>query len=193
VLRGVFGKWKDINTNLLMGFIYEAMGRPGMSRKHFAIAKVSRMRELGQLQPFNYDNKNFRTQSIEYRVEIIDYGKVLTKDQEMKPTDSDEMHFGLIDQLMELTLYSMADIVLKAIIDKHSIRYLLTCSKIRIYQKRYSEATTALDELLSKQKDHIEAWVLRGHAYFFNENLFDSEESYIRALRLNPDLNDHIL
>ena len=47
VLKGVLGKWKDINSNLLMGFIYEAMKRPGMSRKHFAIAKVVRMRELG--------------------------------------------------------------------------------------------------------------------------------------------------
>ena len=61
VLRGVYGKWKDINSNLLMGFVYEQMGRPGMARKHIAIAKVARMRELGQLQPFNYDNKNFRT------------------------------------------------------------------------------------------------------------------------------------
>jgi hypothetical protein len=133
VLRGVFGKWKDINSNLLMGFIYEAMKRPGMSRKHFAIAKVARMRELGQLQPFNYDNQNFRTQSIEYRVEIIDYSKVVTKDQEMKPADNDEMYFGLLDKLLELTLFWMADIVLKAIIDKHSIKYLLTKAKIRIY------------------------------------------------------------
>jgi hypothetical protein len=116
-----------------MGFIYEAMKRPGMSRKHFAIAKVARMRELGQLQPFNYDNQNFRTQSIEYRVEIIDYSKVVTKDQEMKPADNDEMYFGLLDKLLELTLFWMADLVLKAIIDKHSIKYLLTKSKIRIY------------------------------------------------------------
>jgi hypothetical protein len=30
-----------------MAFIYEAINRPGLSRKHFAIAKVKRMRELG--------------------------------------------------------------------------------------------------------------------------------------------------
>lgn len=32
-----------------MGFMYEAINRPGLSRKHFAIAKVKRMRELNQL------------------------------------------------------------------------------------------------------------------------------------------------
>ena len=128
VLRGVFGKWQDINSNLLMGFVYEQMGRPGMARKHIAIAKVARMRELNQLQPFNYDNKNFRTQSIDYRVEIIDYSKVVTKDAEMKPADSDDMYFGLIDTLNNLCLHRMADTALSKIIDKHSSRYLYTAA-----------------------------------------------------------------
>jgi hypothetical protein len=104
------------------------MGRPGMARKHIAIAKVARMRELNQLQPFNYDNKNFRTQSIDYRVEIIDYSKVVTKDAEMKPADSDDMYFGLIDTLNNLCLHRMADTALSKIIDKHSSRYLYTAA-----------------------------------------------------------------
>ena len=62
-----------------------------------------------------------------------------------------------------------------------------------MHQERFSEAATILDELINKQKDHIAAWVLRGHAYYFNDNLFDSEESYIKALRLNPQLDDSIL
>jgi tetratricopeptide (TPR) repeat protein len=62
-----------------------------------------------------------------------------------------------------------------------------------MHQDRFSEAATILDELINKQKDHIAAWVLRGHAYYFNDNLFDSEESYIKALRLNPQLDDSIL
>ena len=39
--------WEDIKANLLTAFIFEAINRPGLSRKHFAIAKVKRMRELG--------------------------------------------------------------------------------------------------------------------------------------------------
>ena len=63
-----------------MGFMYEAINRPGLSRKHFAIAKVKRMRELNQLQPKNNDPKNFRTQAIEFVVDIIDYKNVATID-----------------------------------------------------------------------------------------------------------------
>ena len=63
-----------------MGFLYEAINRPGLQRKHFAIAKVKKMRDLNQLQPKNNAPKNFRTQSIEYMVEIIDYKTVVTLD-----------------------------------------------------------------------------------------------------------------
>lgn len=34
---------------------------------------------------------------------------------------------------------------------------------------------------------------MRGHAFFLHGNLFDSEESYIKALRLNPLLKDPVL
>lgn len=37
------------------------------------------------------------------------------------------------------------------------------------------------------------AWILRGHAYFMANNLFDSEESYIKALRIKPVPKDPIL
>jgi len=47
------------------------------------------MREKDQLQPKNTAPVNFRTQSIDYPVEIIDYKNVSTKDQNMKPDDSD--------------------------------------------------------------------------------------------------------
>ena len=73
----------------------------------------------------------------------------------MKPADSDEMYFGLLDELLKLNLLKMGDIALRSIIDKHSVKYLLTKAKIKIDQKQYSEATTALDELLSKQKDNV--------------------------------------
>jgi hypothetical protein len=29
--------------------MYDKMGRPGLSRKHFAIAKIRKLRELGKL------------------------------------------------------------------------------------------------------------------------------------------------
>jgi tetratricopeptide (TPR) repeat protein len=50
-----------------------------------------------------------------------------------------------------------------------------------------------LDKLIEREPKHLEAWTLRGHAYFLNGNLFESEESYIRALRLKPGLKDQVL
>lgn len=41
--------WQNIHANILMGFMYSAINRPGLARKHTAIAKVKRMRDLGQL------------------------------------------------------------------------------------------------------------------------------------------------
>lgn len=60
-------------------------------------------------------------------------------------------------------------------------------------QGQYLEATAALDELLPKNPDNLDAWIMRGHAFFLHGNLFDSEESYIKALRLKPNLKDHVL
>ena len=34
---------------------------------------------------------------------------------------------------------------------------------------------------------------MRGHAYYLNGNLFDSEESYIKALRIKPAPKDAVL
>lgn len=105
-------EWDNIQANLLMAFIYECIGRPGLQRKHFAIAKVKRMRELNVLQPKNNAPKNFRTRSIEYSVEIIDYKNVATIDGKMKPDDCDRIYFELIDFLLENTLFKCADIAL---------------------------------------------------------------------------------
>ena len=38
--------WQHIQANILMSFMYTCINRPGLSRKHLAIAKVKRMREL---------------------------------------------------------------------------------------------------------------------------------------------------
>ena len=38
------------------------------------------------------------------------------------------------------------------------------------------------------EKNYL-AWVLRGHAYYFKNNLFDSEESYIKAIKYKEKSN----
>ena len=39
------------------------------------------------------------------------------------------------------------------------------------------------NEVLSEDEKNYDAWLLRGHAYYFKNNLFDSEESYIKAIK----------
>ena len=104
-----------------------------MARKHFAIAKVKRMRDRGQLPPKNNVPKNFRTMPVtDFKVEIIDFKNVNTKDQQLSPDNSDELHFEFIDFLLENMLYDLADTTLGYINDHNTEKYLLTLSKIRV-------------------------------------------------------------
>ena len=73
--------WKDLQANMLMGLLHDKLERPGLSRKHFAVAKCRRLRELGLLPPRSTQPKNFRTTQQEFKVEIVDFKSVLTKDQ----------------------------------------------------------------------------------------------------------------
>lgn len=70
--------WTNIHANLLFGFYYKLTEWDEMARKHFAIARVKRMRDLQVLPPKSSIPKNFRTESIDYKVEIVDYAKLKT-------------------------------------------------------------------------------------------------------------------
>lgn len=111
----------------------------------------------------------------------------------MKPNDSDQIFFELIDLLLANNLFVAADTALEYIQDLHSTQYLYTKARIRIAQGSYLEATAALDEMLPNNPENHEAWIMRGHAFFLHGNLFDSEESFIRALRIKPGHKDPVL
>lgn len=185
--------WTHSHANLLFGIFYKLIEWPEMSRKHFAIAKVKRMRDLGILPPKSNVPKNFRTQAKEYRVEVIDYKKVKTTDEKLSPKENDLMFFDLIDFLLDRCVFGVADLALEYIQDKSTQRYLMAEAKVRISQKRYQDATNSLKKLLSNNPNDQQAWILRGHAFFFLNNLFDSEECYINALRIKPTPDDATL
>ena len=140
--------WTHLNANLLLGLLYKLTNWPEMSRKHFAIAKVTRMRALGLLAPKSSIPKNFRTEAIELKVEIIDYKRVKTVDEQLTGKDCDLLFFDLIDFLLERTVYGVADMALNFITDKTTARYQMAKAQIRVLQKEYKEATEALDRLL---------------------------------------------
>jgi len=62
-----------------------------MARKHFAIAKTKRMRDLGVLPPKSSIPKNFRTEAIEFKVEILDWKKIKTLDDNLSVKESDQL------------------------------------------------------------------------------------------------------
>ena len=68
-------------------------------------------------------------------------------------------------------------------------------AKIAVFQQKYEKATEALDKLLEQNPNDREAWILRGHAFYLLDNLFDSEESYISAIRIKtqPAVTDRLL
>lgn len=87
------GEWKHLHANLLLGFLYKMIGWNEMARKHLAIAKVQRMRDLIVLPPKSSIPKNFRTEAMEFKVEILDFKKIKTTDENLAPKESDLMFF----------------------------------------------------------------------------------------------------
>lgn len=190
--------WKNIHANLLFGLYYKLTEWDQMERKHFGIARVKRMRDLQVLPPKSTIPKNFRTETVDFKVEIVDYAKLKTQDENLTAKESDLMFFELIDFLIERQIYGTSQIALDYIQDKSSARYLMTRAKICINHGEYQSAVESLDQLLANNPQDQRAWVLRGHAFFMLKNLFDSEESYINALRIKPKegkapLKDNVL
>jgi tetratricopeptide (TPR) repeat protein len=103
------------------------------------------------------------------------------------------MFFDLIDFLLERKVFGIADLALEYIVDKNTQRYLMAEAKVRVLQKRFVDATNSLKKLLATNDKDQQAWILRGHAFFFMNNLFDSEECYIKALRIKPAPDDPTL
>ena len=130
---------------------------------------------------------------METKLEIIDFKQVNTKDQQLSADNADKLYLEFIDLLLENCIFNLADSMLQYVTNHNTERYLLALAKIRGHQERYLEAVEPLDKLLSQQPTHQQAWVMRGHAYYLNGNLFDSEESYITALRIKPAPKDAVL
>jgi len=64
------------------------------------------------LAPKSSIPKNFRTESIEYKVDIIDYAKLKTTDENLSPKESDLIFFELIEFLMSRQIFGTAQIAL---------------------------------------------------------------------------------
>lgn len=132
-----------------MALLHSKLGESELSRKYNAVAKVKKMRDLNSLPPKSSIPKNFRTTQPEFKVEIIDFKNVNTKDQQLNSDQSDELYLDFIDFLLENQVYDLTVMALAYVNDKNTIRYLLTYSKIRVAQGSYIDAVGALDRLIA--------------------------------------------
>ena len=88
---------------------------------------------MNLLPPKGTQPKNFRTQNIEYRVEIVDYQTVKTIDENISNKDLDALFGELIENMLEQYLFNVADMAMQFIVDRNSLKYLLTLAKIRVF------------------------------------------------------------
>lgn len=82
-------------------------------------------------------------------MDVIDYKKIKTTDEKLSSKENDLIFFELIDFLLDRSVFGIADLALDYIQDKSTQRYLLAEAKVRIFQKRYVEATNSLKKLLA--------------------------------------------
>ena len=147
--------WTHINANLLMGIFYHQLEWMEMSRKHFAIAKVKWMRDLGLLPPKSNQPKTFRTQAREYRMEVVDYKKVKTTDEKISDKENDLMFFELIDFLVNSNVLDISMLALEYIRDKRNRRYFITQDRVRIMLRTEKDLLNVVnDKELEKWLEH---------------------------------------
>ncbi len=77
--------------------------------------------------------------------------------------------------------------ILQLQITKKNHRKYILEAKILIYKNQFDKVIEITDEIISVEKNHYHAWLIRGNAYFFKKDLYNSEESYIKAIRYKPD------
>jgi len=156
--------------NSFLAFLYHESGKNILFIKHYEAAKRFKMIEIGiDLRKPKYNPKI----------------KTTYKNPSLTPEQCDEIWYYLINFLTKNEFCEISEKLLQFISDeaKGSTEFKLAKSKISLFFRRNDEVIQLCDEILSKDDQNYNAWLLRGHAYYFKNNLFDSEESYIKAIK----------
>jgi tetratricopeptide (TPR) repeat protein len=173
--------FKHCQANILYSLIWDVYNRPGLVRKHIAIAKVQRMRELELLPRKVRQIPNLN--EINFKLERPNWDIIATKDQNMDSKENDKLFFEVISFMLKFNLTKIAASLLKYIQNKEGDRFYLELSRVKHQEHEYKDAITSVDKVLSKSTNNPEALILRGDIYFDEGNIFDSEESYISFIQ----------
>ena len=156
--------------NAFLAFLYHEFGKNILFIKHYEAAKRFKMIEL-----------RIDLHKPKYNPKI----KSTYKNPTLTPEQCDEIWYHLIRFFTKNEFCEIAEKLLQFISEKakSTSEFKLAKAKICLFFKRNDEVIQLCDEILSEEEQNYEAWVLRGHAYYFKNNLFDSEESYIKAIK----------
>ena len=94
--------FKHCHANILYSLICEANNRAGLVRKHIAIAKVQRMRELELLPRKVREIPNLN--EINFKLERPNWANIATKDQSMDSKDNDKLFFEVIEFMLSYNI-----------------------------------------------------------------------------------------
>ena len=174
IILNIINKYKlnktNCSLNAFLAFLYHEIGNNLLFIKHYEAAKRFKMIELGI---------DLRKPKFNPKVKTKYKSPTLTNEE------CNSIWYNLITFFNEHEFCEISDKLLQFIDEegKKSIEFKLAKSKICLFFKKNDEVISLCDEILKMDDKNYLAWVLRGHAYYFKNNLFDSEESYIKAIK----------
>ena len=166
-------KKTNCNFNAFLAFLYHENKNKLLFTKHYEAAKRFKMIELGiDLRKPKYNPKMKSTYKI----------PSLTGEQ------TNSIWYNLINLFNQYEFYEISNKLLEFIdeVGKNTIEYKIQQVKISLFFKDYDKAISICDNIIKENKEYYLAWILRGHAFYFKKNLFDSEESYIKGIKFKP-------
>ena len=100
----------------------------------------------------------------------------------------DKIWYTLINFFNTYQFYEISEKLLKFINEENqnTIQFKLAEAEIRLAFKDNDKVIELCDDILNQDEKNYQAWTLRGHAYFYLNNLFDSEESYVKGIKTKP-------
>ena len=177
IMLSLLDKYKlkktNCNFNAFLAFLFHESGNKLLFTKHYEAAKRFKMLELGM---------DLRKPKFNPKIKMQYKSPSLTNEQ------CNSIWYNLINLFNEYEFYEISNKLLEFIDEtgKQSIEYKLQQAKIFLFFKDYSQTISICDDILKQEEENYFAWILRGHAFYFKKNLFDSEESYIKGIKYKP-------
>ena len=173
----LLNKYELKNTNCIFNaffaFLYHEQGNKLLFTKHYEAAKRFKMIELGM---------NLRKPKVNPKVKTEYKTPILPVEQ------CDKIWYTLINFFNTYQFYEISEKLLKFINEENqnTIQFKLAEAEIRLEFKDNDKVIELCDDILNQDEKNYQAWTLRGHAYFYLNNLFDSEESYVKGIKTKP-------